>query len=109
MTIFVNRLGNIPLGRMASNSQGVQVSLAPGQVLALDGDKRGFEILCQRDPLWITQANDLEDHLLTSGEKFMIYKTGTIVIQGVQQGMLRISPRSSSPFDSRSCKGRAEK
>ena len=92
MTILVNRLGNIPLGRMACNSQSVQVSLAPGQVFALDGDKRGFEILCQRGQLWITQVDDREDHLLASGEKFLISKAGTVVIQGVQQGTLRISP-----------------
>ncbi len=92
MTISVNRLGNIQLGRLASNSQEVELTLAPDQVFAMNGDKRGLEILCQRGRLWITQTNDEKDHFLNSGDKFVISQSGTVVIQGARQGKLRITP-----------------
>ncbi len=92
MTISINRLGNLPIGRLASNSQEIELTLVPDQVLAMNGDKRGLEVSCQRGRLWITQANDEQDHLLNSGEKFVISRSGTVVIQGTRQGKLRITP-----------------
>jgi hypothetical protein len=90
MKTLVTRSNDSSLGRLTTRAAGFRIALLPDQVLTLEGDRRGFEIICQSGPLWVTQPHDPADYLLSNGETFKVSKRGTVVIQGVRQGALAI-------------------
>jgi len=76
-------------------NQELDLSLQPGQVLALNGDERGVQLVCSVGRLWVTQADDQEDYMLSGGDKFVVSKPGTVVVQAVRQGKLRLVPATN--------------
>lgn len=67
-----------------------EVKLMPRQLLTLDGDRRGEQILAVYGSVWITQVGDREDHLLRAGECFTISRKGKVVIEGMRPARLRL-------------------
>lgn len=57
--------------------------LGRGEMLSLDGDRRGARLRCLEGQLWITQAGDRMDHLVPVGREFVITRTGRVVIQAL--------------------------
>ena len=86
---------NAPIGRLVSNDAEVEVRLGRGEVFTLNGDHRDWQIVCEDGRLWVTQANDPDDHALTPGQQFRVSKPGAVVVQGMPRGAARI--RASSP------------
>jgi hypothetical protein len=43
----------------------------------------GTEIRCLEGMLWITQDGDFSDHILESGEKFIVNRKGNVVLQAL--------------------------
>ena len=68
------------------------ITLGKGEIKALRGDHRWRLILCHRGMLWITQANDPEDHVIKAGEAFLITKKGTVLIKSLRESTLEWSP-----------------
>lgn len=61
--------GNNPAAEMRS-----------GAMLLIDGDGRGMTVLCTEGTVCLTQPSDPEDHILRSGEAFIIDKKGLVAI-----------------------------
>ena len=76
----------------------VDVHLDAGSLLSLDGDVRGVEIRSLDGPLWVTQANDGDDHVVTSSAGLQIKRLGRVVVQAIEDASIRISgAKSGSP------------
>ncbi len=79
------------LGHLVSDSDRVELSLFPRELFKTSGDKRGLQILCRRGKLWITQANDENDHVLEAGERFVVSRPGLVVVQSFGEGSMRVA------------------
>ena len=91
MTAYWQLSRNAPIGRLVSAGTEVEVRLGPGEVFSLNGDRRGWKVICGKGKLWITQFDDPDDHPLGQGQEFLVSKTGTVVIQGLPRGEARVS------------------
>jgi hypothetical protein len=69
----------------------VDVHLDAGSLLSLDGDIRGVEIRSLGGPLWVTQENDGDDHVVTSAVGLQIERLGRVVVQAIEDASIRIS------------------
>ena len=47
--------------------------------------KPGDQIACDYGTLWITQANDVQDYVLSAGEKMEVTKRGKVLVQAMQE------------------------
>lgn len=90
MASYVRMNRTVPIGQLVSNRDEVEVRLAPGEVFSLTGDRRGARIVCATGGLWLTQADDPNDHYLKQGDRFLVSKPGTVVIQGIPEGKLKV-------------------
>ncbi|OGO27787.1 MAG: hypothetical protein A2136_06790 [Chloroflexi bacterium RBG_16_54_11] len=59
------------------------ITLARFKTWDMQGDRRGDVISCSTGNLWITQAGDLKDYILESGQDFWVTRTGTVVVQAL--------------------------
>ncbi len=89
---YARKLRGLEIGRLIPTRQSVTVPLFAGEVITLEGDRSGYQVICQKGRLWITQENDAADYVLEEGEEFVISKSGAVVIQGVQKSKARIQP-----------------
>jgi hypothetical protein len=53
----------------------------------------GTVIFCKKGIVWVTQTNDLEDHILYPGDKFVSDRRGKVVIQAMRDSAVRIGAR----------------
>lgn len=67
------------------------ISLPQTKLWSADGDLRGEKITCTAGELWVTQANDLKDYVLKTGEIFWVTKPGTILVQALTDGQFSFS------------------
>lgn len=68
-----------------------EISLPQSKVWSAGGDLRGEKITCTAGRLWITQENDLKDYILTQGEVFWVTRSGTVVVEAIQDGQFIFS------------------
>ncbi len=81
----------IAIGGPLAGTRGGEVTLRAGEVFALSSDARGVTIVCQKGTLWVTQAEDIVDHLLRAGERFVVANKGRVLVQGLNgEGKARI-------------------
>ena len=73
----------LPAGRRLARADALEVRLHHQEVLRLDGDQRGVQIISHGSRIWITQAEDPEDYLLQPGERFTITRPGRVVMLGL--------------------------
>ena len=78
------------IGRVVSNSEVVEVSLADGELFTMSGDRRGIRLASLGGGLWITQSGDPEDHWLQPGQSFVVSRKGKVVVTGMPCGTLRV-------------------
>ena len=69
-----------------------EFELHPGDVFSLTGDSRWRMIVCLRGVIWITQARDMQDYVLTPGEMFLVTQPGKVVVQGLQEAAVKVTP-----------------
>ena len=65
------------------------VALEPGQVISLD-DAEGFRILASRGTVWVTEEDDLRDHIIGPGDALVIAKPGRTVVQALAPAWISI-------------------
>ena len=73
-----------------------EIKLTGAELLTLDIEKRRTSVVCTSGTLWLTQPGDLNDHVLEAGQSFTINKPGTVLVQGLPAGKMRILPRPGS-------------
>jgi hypothetical protein len=66
-----------------------QFALEPGEVLTLD-DAAGVRILARAGTVWITEEDDIEDHIVTAGDALVIAKSGRTVVQALAPSWISI-------------------
>lgn len=67
-------------------------------MLVLKGDTCGSVLVCRAGSAWITQEDDPADHLLRSGERFVITHKGRVVIQGYPAACLMVQHTRRTRF-----------
>ena len=72
------------------------VSLAAGEVLSLD-DAEGLRIHARIGTLWITEEDDVEDHIIGPGDALVIEKPGRTVVQALAPARLLIRGPANDP------------
>jgi hypothetical protein len=68
------------------------VELRAGQLWRVEGNNCWRAILCRQGIAWITQNRDLQDHVITAGEMFLISQPGTVIVQALGEARLEITP-----------------
>lgn len=53
----------------------------------------GLQIVCKRGVVWLTQSDDLHDHLLHSGEQFTVTYHGKVVVQALTAATIFLQMR----------------
>jgi hypothetical protein len=66
--------------------------LRAGGVVCLTGDSRWRMVVCLRGVIWITQERDMQDYVLTPGEMFLVTQPGKVVVQGLQDAAVKVTP-----------------
>jgi hypothetical protein len=70
--------------------------LGAGEVIGLEGDARGAEIRSVYGRLWVTQADDGNDHIVKAEEGFRVWQPGSVVLQAIDEAMVVIdAPRAA--------------
>lgn len=90
MEIGISNPGGI-LGHLVSNTDRVEISLLPDEILKLERGRRGLQIVCQRGRLWITQVDDGKDTILRCGERFVVSKPGLVLVQSFGEGLVHLT------------------
>jgi hypothetical protein len=57
----------------------------------IEGDRRGDLIRCLYGTLWVTQEADLKDYVLEPGQEFWVTKTGTVIVQALENSKFKFS------------------
>ena len=68
-----------------------EISLAKHKLWSIDGDRRGDVISCLSGTLWITQEGDLKDYVVEAGRNFWVTKSGSVVVQALQEAQFKYS------------------
>ncbi len=58
----------------------------------MDGDSRGVRLICLDGIVWVTQPADAIDYVLSAGQSFTVTHPGTVLVQGLPEGHLRLAP-----------------
>ena len=59
------------------------LALEPGQVLTLD-DAAGVRVTARSGIVWITEEGSEKDHIVASGEDFVLRRGGRTLVQALQ-------------------------
>jgi hypothetical protein len=62
----------------------------------------GTVIFCKKGIVWVTQSNDVEDHILYPGEEFVSDRRGKVLIQAMREAAVRIGGRQPGQAGRRS-------
>jgi hypothetical protein len=81
---------------MERNADNPWVSLAAGEVLSLD-NVEGILIHARDGTVWITEENDLEDHIVGPGCALVIDKPGRTVVQAIAPARISIRAPANDP------------
>jgi hypothetical protein len=76
-----------------------EIRLFNSGLIRLEGDQRGLEIHALEGSLWVTQQDDINDHVLDAGEKFILSRRGLVVIQSMGEAVLMMTPARFLPID----------
>jgi hypothetical protein len=50
----------------------------------------GTAVVCKKGTLWVTQAGDLNDHILAQGDEFVSPKRGSVIIEAIGDSAVSI-------------------
>ena len=76
-----------------------EIRLCDSGLIRLEGDQRGLEIHALEGSLWVTQQDDLYDHVLEAGDKFILSRRGLVIIQSMGEAVLKMTPAKFLPTD----------
>ncbi len=86
------------VGNLVTRSDRHEICLRPDKLFKIADAPRGLQIICRRGKLWITQADDEQDHILCAGERFIATRQGLILVQSFGEGVMQLISPSPSPF-----------
>jgi hypothetical protein len=76
------------------NRKSVQIPehrLCAQMVERLAGINHGDAILVTQGTLWVTQEGDLQDYVLSAGERFIADRHGMVVVEALTDASMRFS------------------
>jgi Protein of unknown function (DUF2917) len=62
----------------------------------------GTVIFCKKGIVWVTQSNDVEDHVLYPGDEFVSDRRGKVIVQAMRDSAVRIRSRQPGQASRRS-------
>lgn len=68
-----------------------RTAMPDGSMLLIDGDGRGIAVKCAEGTACLTQPSDPEDHILRSGESFIIDRKGLVAVTALTNTRINIS------------------
>lgn len=68
--------------------------LQQGELLSLDGDGRGVEVVCLSGSLWLTQIG--QDHILRRGDTLQISRAGKVVVTAFSAATLSVAEAAAA-------------
>jgi hypothetical protein len=71
---------------------GRAIQLRKGELWHLENDLRGLSIACMEGILWITQEGDPKDYIVEPGQRYVITRRGSVVIEACADARLRVAP-----------------
>jgi hypothetical protein len=71
---------------------GRAIQLRKGELWHLEDDLRGLSIACMEGILWITQEGDPKDYVIEPGQRYVIARRGSVVIEACADARLRVAP-----------------
>lgn len=69
----------------------IEVHLNANSLFRIDSDGTRAVIACQSGTFWITQEDDSRDYILQAGDEFAISKKGSVVLQVLSNGVVKIN------------------
>ncbi|MBI5639194.1 MAG: hypothetical protein HZA17_02095 [Nitrospirae bacterium] len=69
----------------------LHAAMRDGSLLLIDGDGRGITVLCAEGAACLTQPCDPKDHILHSGETFIIDRKGLVAVTALTNARIRIN------------------
>ena len=89
MESTLSSLGGSLRNRVSNAGRGER-RLFPGEIIKLNGDRRGLRIECRTGALWITQVNDEKDYVLQAGETFVVTRPGLVLVQSLGESLHQV-------------------
>ena len=74
-------------------------TLEMGEVLSLD-DAEGVRIQARTGTVWVTEEDDVEDHIIGPGDDLVIAKPGRTVVQALAPASISIREPANDPTQS---------
>jgi hypothetical protein len=68
------------------------VELQAGHYWCAAGNNCWRAIMCREGVIWITQNEDLQDHVLTAGEMFLVSQPGKVIVQALVDARMEVTP-----------------
>lgn len=66
--------------------------LRRGELWPIPNDLRGLAIECSEGILWVTQEGDRKDYVLETGQRFVVARRGSVVVEALTDARLRVAP-----------------
>lgn len=79
---------------LQTENQVSDVHLQDKDLYRIDGIEPLTTIVCKKGLIWLTQAGDNNDHVLTDGEKFTLDRRGVVLLEALPDALVRIIPPS---------------
>jgi hypothetical protein len=79
------------LNTKANVKTNTDIFLAKHKHWNIEGDRRSDVISCFDGTLWITQNGDMKDYILEAGQNFWVTKSGTVVVQALENAHFKYS------------------
>jgi hypothetical protein len=86
-------------GGATESATQAEIRLCNSGIVRLEGDRRGLEIHALEGSLWVTQQDDINDHVLDAGDRFIICRRGLVVVQSMGEAVLKMTPAKFLPTD----------
>lgn len=93
MEYTIHSENGMQLGKKISARPSSDICMQDDDFLKLDGDHRNEQITALEGTLWVTQQSDLEDYLLQPYQTFTVSSAGTVLVQALENGKVRITQK----------------
>ena len=81
-----------PESALHSEDAETVVELRAGQLWRADGNNCWRAIMCREGVIWITQNGDVQDHVITAGEMFLVSQPGKVIVQALIDARMEVTP-----------------
>jgi quercetin dioxygenase-like cupin family protein len=74
------------------------VVLNTNKMLKTHGNHNKKTITCLQGKIWVTQEGDLQDHVLSAGDKMITSKNGVVLIQALDNASIQVETSEPKPL-----------